>query len=73
MNIGQAVEELKKGLAVARKGWNGKNMSLSIRWAEAESLMTQPYVYIKTAPGVFFPWTCSQADLLATDWEVING
>lgn len=26
MNFGQAIEEMKSGNAVARKGWNGKNM-----------------------------------------------
>jgi hypothetical protein len=72
MNIGEAVEELKKGLFVTRKGWNGKNMWLGIRWAEAETCMTEPYVYIKTAQGAKIPWLCSQADLLATDWEVVG-
>ena len=28
MNFGQAIEELKKGNRVARKGWNGKGMFL---------------------------------------------
>lgn len=72
MDIGQAVNELKKGLKVARTGWNGKGMWLAIRWPEPETLMTQPYVYMKTAQGVFIPWLCSQADLLATDWEIFN-
>jgi hypothetical protein len=28
MNFGQAIEELKQGKRVARKGWNGKGMFL---------------------------------------------
>jgi len=28
MNFGKALEELKKGKKIARKGWNGKNMWL---------------------------------------------
>ncbi len=28
LNFGQAVEALKQGKAIARKGWNGKGMSL---------------------------------------------
>ncbi len=29
-----------------------------------------PYVMMKTAPGPFVPWLCSQTDLLAEDWEL---
>ena len=33
-----------------------------------------PYVMMRTAPGEFVPWLCSQTDLLATDWELVpNG
>jgi hypothetical protein len=28
-----------------------------------------PHVDMKTAQGYVVPWLCSQADLLATDWE----
>jgi hypothetical protein len=34
--------------------------------------MTQPYVYIHTVQGDRIPWLCSQADLLAIDWEVVG-
>lgn len=36
------------------------------------SKMTEPYVYMKTAQGGLIPWLCSQADLLATDWEIAD-
>lgn len=29
------------------------------------------YVTLKTADDKIVPWTCSQSDLLATDWEVL--
>lgn len=28
-----------------------------------------PYVVARSAEGSFAPWACSQADLLAVDWE----
>lgn len=31
-----------------------------------------PHVDMKTADGKLVPWLCSQTDLLADDWEVIN-
>lgn len=32
-----------------------------------------PYVMMRTAQGAFVPWLCSQTDLLATDWEEVEG
>ena len=29
------------------------------------------HVDMKTAQGYVVPWLCSQADLLATDWEIV--
>ncbi len=31
-----------------------------------------PYVMIRGADGAFVPWNCSQADLLAIDWSVVE-
>lgn len=31
-----------------------------------------PYVMMKTATGEFVPWLCSQTDLLAMDWEIVE-
>jgi hypothetical protein len=30
------------------------------------------HVDMKTAQGYVVPWLCSQADLLATDWELAD-
>ncbi len=32
-----------------------------------------PYLMIRNAQGVFVPWLASQGDLLAVDWEPVNG
>ena len=73
--IGWAVEEMLRGGSVRRSGWNGKDMflehvdgaTLSDGTGEGES--TLPFVVMRTAQGDFIPWLCSQADLLARDWE----
>lgn len=71
-SIGEAVEDLRKGYKVARAGWNGKNMYLELQVPDVNSKMTLPYVYMRTAQGDLVPWLCSQTDLLATDWELVD-
>jgi len=69
MDIGQAVAAMRAGRRVARAGWNGKGMWLALQVPDQYSKMTEPYVFMKTAQGGLIPWLCSQADLLANDWE----
>lgn len=79
MNIGEAVQALKRGQRVARSGWNGKGMYLiyyaADRWKQGEfeydSFQKLPFVAMKTAGNELVPWLCSQTDLLAGDWEVV--
>ncbi len=69
--IGWAVNQLHTGFRVCRSSWNGKNMYLELQVPDANSKMTLPYVYMRTAQGDLVPWLCSQTDLLATDWEIV--
>lgn len=72
MNIGQAIYEMRNGNAVARNGWNGKNMYLKLQIPGSNSKMTLPYVYMYTAQSELVPWVCSQTDLLADDWLIVT-
>lgn len=83
-NFGQAIEEMKKGLAVAREGWNGKGIFIAIASpnfcnSHREDAMTQDFIFIDTtglitnnnkAPKCRVPWFASQTDMLAEDWVV---
>ena len=86
MSFGLAIEAMKKGHKVARKGWNGKNMWLCLMPAftvENPNERTQAhgiteafdcgaYIVMWTAQGVWQPgWLASQADMLAEDWLII--
>lgn len=71
-SIGWAVKQMWNGSKVCRSGWNGKNMYLMLQVPDANSKMTLPYVYMKTAQGDLVPWLCSQTDLLAIDWMIAN-
>ena len=76
-NFSQALEMLKDGEKVARKGWNGKGIFIEIQRPNINSKMTHPYIYIDTtglktdnpnAPKSLVPWLASQTDLLSEDW-----
>lgn len=69
MNFGHAIEELKFGCAVRRKGWNGKGMFLCLQKPDENSKMTLPYIWMSTVTGDKVPWLASQTDMLAEDWE----
>lgn len=68
--IGWAVEQMKNGKRVFRTGWDETGQFLKIQNTKTDSDMTLWYVYITTVQGDRVPWPCSQADLLATDWEL---
>lgn len=70
-SFGGALSALRDGHKVARSGWNGKNMWLALQRPDANSKMTLPYIYMKTAQGDLVPWLASQTDLLSEDWSVI--
>ena len=80
MNFGLALEELKNGNKVRRKGWNGKGIFIELQRPTETSKMTHPYIFIDTtglqtsnefAPRDLVPWLASQTDMLAEDWEIV--
>ena len=85
MNFGLALEAMKQGERVARKGWNGKDMYVFLAY-EADfvtdadiSAFDQLEVEVgdmlimKTAQNTFQPgWLASQADMLADDWYIVE-
>ena len=69
MKFGQALEEMEKGNKVCRSGWNGKGMYLYL--ATQLTDWCEPCIVMFTAQGKHQPgWLASQADMLASDWEV---
>lgn len=80
-DFGMALELLKAGHKVARKGWNGKGIYLELQKPDEHSKMTLPYIYIVTtelvtdnpdAPKGVVPWFASQTDMLAEDWVKVD-
>lgn len=88
MSFGLAIEALKNGCKVARKGWNGKGMWLGLVKAsnytifmpphkgddtpEGECQGLLPWIGMKTADDKFVPWLASQTDILSDDWVIVE-
>lgn len=86
MNFGLAIEAMKKGMKVQRKGWNGKSIniflvdrSIGIIEKDDSDFTMQEHIVIDTtglqtdneaAPKSIVPWLASQTDMLADDWQV---
>ena len=84
MSFGLAIEAMKKGKKVARRGWNGKNQHIEL--ATRISYMTSEGVFVNVeheaignkaiafcgTSGIQMGWLASQADMLADDWEVVE-
>ena len=80
MNFGKAIEALKDGKKVTRKGWNGKKQyiqlatGISYKTADGEivncehnAIGNMAIAFVGTS-GVQMGWLASQADMLADDW-----
>lgn len=72
-----ALDLLKQGNKITRKGWNGKGMWLMLipksHWETTrglEMLNGLPWVGMKTVDDKFVPWLPSQTDLFANDWMI---
>lgn len=76
MDFDSAILNLKEHYKVVRKGWNGKEMYITL--IPAGNAMYQGYdmqncIGMKTADNKMQPgWVPSQADMLAEDWIVVK-
>jgi len=70
-DFGWALDRLRAGSLVCRKGWNGKGMYLGLQRPDEHSKMTLPYIFMRTVQGDLVPWLASQTDMLAEDWSIV--
>ena len=86
-DFGGALAALRDGRRVCREGWNGKGMFLFLVpgskfkvnrapllgiYPEGTEIDYHPHIDMKTAQGYVVPWLASQADMLASDWQVLE-
>ena len=86
LTFGQAVDALKSGKLVCRKGWNGAGMFLRLMETDFYELNEDkvpefkrgsewnllPFIMMKTAQNTLVPWLASQTDILVEDWMVLS-
>lgn len=85
MNFGQALEALKEGQKITRKGWNGQGMfayyvppasypaqTEAAKKTFGDSVPYRAYLALKTAQNDIATWNPSTSDVLAEDWEVVE-
>ena len=86
-DFGWALYKLKEGYKVARKGWNGRGMFIFLVsgsrftvnrapllgiYPEGTEINYHAHIDMKTADNMVVPWLCSQTDMLAEDWMVVD-
>lgn len=82
-----ALDAMKRGGRIARKGWNGKGMyvfladevefrteaDISEFENSEDGVYTSEMLVLRTAQGTFQPgWLATQSDILADDWYVLG-
>lgn len=82
-----ALDRVKGGRKMARKGWNGKGMFIFLVpgstfvvnrkpllgiYPEGTEIKYHAHIDMRTADGQIVPWVISQTDLFANDWVVID-
>ncbi len=86
MNFSKALEEMKAGKKLSRKGWNGKGMYVFLLTGEdikkaiapmPDNTIALPSIAMCThdstrRKAVLVGWLASQSDMLADDWEIVN-
>ncbi len=87
LTFGLAVEAMKKGYKVARKGWNGSGMFVYLVqgsrftvnrapllgiYPEGTEINYRPHMDLRTADGSIATWAPSGSDALAEDWYVVE-
>lgn len=80
LTFSDALDSLKLGAKVRRRGWNGVGLWLELQRPDADSRMTLPYIFLSYPQGSVaypaggrVPWLPSQTDLLAGDWMEVVG
>ena len=84
MTFGLALEAMKKGFKVQRKGWNGKGqyveLAMNVSYmnpdgngvnVDHEQMGNVAIAFVGTS-GVQLGWLASQADMLSEDWQVVK-
>ncbi len=84
LGFDDAIRYLKRGMKVARKGWNGKSqyieLATNVSYSTPDGIVVnvdhkdmgnKAIAFVGTS-GVQLGWLASQADMLAEDWHFVE-
>lgn len=84
MTFGAAIELVRLGHRLRRKGWNGKNQYIELAEyvsyvnrkgqivnVKHDTMGNAAIAFVGTS-GVQLGWLASQADMLSDDWELVD-
>jgi hypothetical protein len=87
LSFSRALELIKLGHKVARKGWGDNGMFVFLVpgstfqvnrppllgiYPEGTTINYRPHIDMKTADGQIVPWVASQSDLIEEDWGIVD-
>lgn len=68
MTFGDALEHMKAGMKMTRRGWPFPD-AVYVEYTR-ESL--QPYLVVQAPKREAIPYTATDIDIFASDWEVVD-
>lgn len=81
LDSSDAIAHVNRGGFCCREGWNGKRMFVfrvntasffTLKDDEKVSHDLGAFLCLCDAQGNFYPWVCSQLDIVAKDWQIIR-
>lgn len=72
MNFSQALEHLKAGKAMRRKGWATKGALIYVHQYVFNELVAPCICWVVPDQRVQPGWLCSMGDMFADDWEIVE-
>ena len=74
MGYGEALDLALQGSKAQRSGWNGKGMHVELAAGAVlpDGRQIEPFLMLRTADGKWVPWTVSQTDCTAFDWQILE-
>lgn len=87
VDFSDALRYLKEGKRLRRKGWNGAGMFIFLVGGsnfvtnrepllsilgEGKEVTYRPHIDMYDAEQKVVPWLCSQTDMMADDWEIVE-
>ena len=72
MMFSLALEWLRDGMKVRRKAWKSMGTWIRISKPSEHSIVTEPFIVMRTSNDELLPWAAAHSCLLANDWEIVD-